>query len=87
MTPFEFLRLPVLNSISQGCDESIRERSLAEGIDPETELQTYVRAINLCTQNRPNDLTIGLHMCRGNWPSGIGVCSFRLTDRSKLSKL
>lgn len=58
----------------QGCDEGIRQRTLAEGIDPVEELKVYVRAINVCTQDRPTDLTISLHMCRGNWPSGAGVC-------------
>ena len=38
------------------------------GVDHETLLDTYIRAINVVTQGRPNDLTIGIHMCRGNYP-------------------
>lgn len=37
------------------------------GVDHEALLDTYIRAINLCTQDRPKDLTVGLHMCRGNF--------------------
>lgn len=37
------------------------------GVDHEALLDTYIRAINVITQGRPNDLTIGVHMCRGNF--------------------
>lgn len=37
------------------------------GVCHERLLDTYVRAINMCTQNRPDDLTISIHMCRGNF--------------------
>ena len=37
------------------------------GVDHEALLDTYIRAINVFTQGRPNDLTIGVHMCRGNF--------------------
>lgn len=39
----------------------------AAGVDHEALLDTYIRATNLCTQGRPADLCIGLHMCRGNF--------------------
>lgn len=39
----------------------------AEGTDHEALLDTYIRALNLCTQGRPDDLTFGVHMCRGNY--------------------
>ncbi|KAF8807333.1 UROD/MetE-like protein [Phlegmacium glaucopus] len=41
------------------------------GVDHEALLDTYIRAINIITQGRPNDLTIGVHMCRGNFTGGI----------------
>jgi len=41
------------------------------GVDHEALLDTYIRAINVCTQGRPNDLTIGVHMCRGNFKGGM----------------
>ena len=37
------------------------------GVDHEALLDTYIRAINVITQERPHDLTIGVHMCRGNF--------------------
>lgn len=37
------------------------------GVDHEALLDTYIRAINVITQGRPSDLTIGVHMCRGNF--------------------
>ncbi|KAF7310852.1 Methionine vitamin-b12 [Mycena chlorophos] len=42
----------------------------AAGDDPDALLNTYIRAINLCTAGRPEEflaLNIGLHMCRGNY--------------------
>lgn len=39
----------------------------AAGVDHEALLDTYIRAINICTAERPNDLTISVHMCRGNF--------------------
>lgn len=42
------------------------------GVDHQTLLDTYIRAINVCTRDRPDDLIIGVHMCRGNYK----VCAF-----------
>lgn len=41
------------------------------GVDPEKLLDTYIRSINVCTQGRPSDLRVGLHMCRGNYKVNI----------------
>ncbi|KAG6842269.1 hypothetical protein C0991_000239 [Blastosporella zonata] len=41
------------------------------GVDHEALLDTYIRAINVCTQDRPADLTVGVHMCRGNYKGGV----------------
>ncbi|KAK7059029.1 hypothetical protein VNI00_001653 [Paramarasmius palmivorus] len=43
------------------------------GVDPRALLDTYIRAINICTQGRPKDLTISLHICRGNF-KGLHFC-------------
>lgn len=37
------------------------------GVDHNALLDTYIRAINVCTRGRPADLTVSLHMCRGNY--------------------
>ncbi|KAF7306865.1 Methionine vitamin-b12 [Mycena indigotica] len=53
------------------CNEgTLRDMQLV-GDDSQALLDTYIRAINLCTKGRPQDLTIGLHMCRGNFMGGV----------------
>jgi methionine synthase II (cobalamin-independent) len=37
------------------------------GVDHEALLDTYIRAINVITQERPDNLTVSVHMCRGNF--------------------
>ena len=37
------------------------------GVDHEALLDIYIRAINVCVQDRPKDLRVGVHMCRGNF--------------------
>ncbi|KAG6919696.1 hypothetical protein DXG01_002642 [Tephrocybe rancida] len=49
------------------CSESMISGMEAEGTDHEALLDTYIRAQNLCTRDRPEDLIIGVHMCRGNF--------------------
>ncbi|KAJ7783714.1 hypothetical protein DFH07DRAFT_864652 [Mycena maculata] len=54
------------------CNDDMINGMEAAGVDHEALLNTYIRAINLCTQDRPGqDLNIGLHMCRGNFTGGI----------------
>jgi len=49
------------------CNEKMIAQMEAAGVDHEALLDTYIRAINICTAERPNDLTISVHMCRGNF--------------------
>lgn len=37
------------------------------GIDHAALLDTYVKAYNDCLKGRPADMTVGLHLCRGNF--------------------
>lgn len=53
------------------CDESMIVGMEKAGVDHEALLDTYIRAINVITRGRPDDLTIGVHMCRGNFKGGI----------------
>ncbi|KAJ7634237.1 hypothetical protein DFH06DRAFT_1003996 [Mycena polygramma] len=53
------------------CDEGMISGMEAAGVDHERLLDTYIRAINICTVDRPADLNIGLHMCRGNYRGGV----------------
>ncbi len=48
------------------CDESIRKLSRDEGDDPDKLIALYVDVLNRAIAGRPDDLTIGMHLCRGN---------------------
>ncbi|KAG6817997.1 hypothetical protein H0H87_009152 [Tephrocybe sp. NHM501043] len=47
-------------------DQMISEMEVA-GVDHEALLDTYIRAINVCTQDRPTDLTGGVHFSEGGY--------------------
>ncbi|KAK0464890.1 uncharacterized protein EV420DRAFT_926316 [Desarmillaria tabescens] len=49
------------------CNDGVIKKMKEMGVDPETLLDTYIRAINIITQDRPDDLVISVHMCRGNF--------------------
>jgi 5-methyltetrahydropteroyltriglutamate--homocysteine methyltransferase len=49
------------------CDAGIREEIAAAGTDPETLARRYVRLINDCIAEAPDGMTVGLHLCRGNF--------------------
>ncbi|KAK0245565.1 hypothetical protein EDD85DRAFT_783439 [Armillaria nabsnona] len=49
------------------CNDGVLEKMKEMGVDSETLLDTYIRAINVTTQDRPDDLVISVHMCRGNF--------------------
>lgn len=53
------------------CDENMICGMQDAGVDHEALLDTYIRAINSCTQGRPEDLRVGVHMCRGNFKVGL----------------
>ena len=41
------------------------------GVDHAALLDTYIRAYNNCLKGRPTDMTVGLHLCRGNFRAGM----------------
>ncbi len=49
------------------CDPAVRDTVAAGGQDPDSLVELYVDAINQAVANRPADLVIGVHMCRGNY--------------------
>ncbi|KAF9015093.1 hypothetical protein BDQ17DRAFT_1385892 [Cyathus striatus] len=53
------------------CNDDMISGMEAAGVDHEALLDTYIRAINICIQDRPSDLIVGVHMCRGNFKGGI----------------
>lgn len=49
------------------CDPAAREKVKAKGGDPDRLVDLYVAAINEAVKNRPQGVTVGVHVCRGNY--------------------
>lgn len=49
------------------CDPAIREQVRAAGADPEALVRRYVETLRRVLHDRPAGLTVGLHLCRGNF--------------------
>jgi 5-methyltetrahydropteroyltriglutamate--homocysteine methyltransferase len=49
------------------CDPKVRERLAGWGWDWRPLLARYIRAVNEVTRDRPPDMVVGMHMCRGNF--------------------
>jgi len=49
------------------CDPAAREKVKAAGEDPDRLVDLYVDAINEAVKNRPPQVTVGVHVCRGNY--------------------
>jgi methionine synthase II (cobalamin-independent) len=48
------------------CDPRAREAIRARGDDPDAILKTYASVLNRIVAAVPKDMTLGMHMCRGN---------------------
>jgi 5-methyltetrahydropteroyltriglutamate--homocysteine methyltransferase len=51
------------------CDPAQREVVRARGEDPDALLALYVDLINKAIAKRPAEMTVGIHLCRGNFKS------------------
>jgi 5-methyltetrahydropteroyltriglutamate--homocysteine methyltransferase len=51
------------------CDPKIREEWKAKGTDPDWLIAEYARMMRDSIADRPADMSIGMHMCRGNFRS------------------
>jgi len=51
------------------CDPKMRDGALERGDDPNELPRTYAALINDSLKGRPDDLTVGIHLCRGNFRS------------------
>jgi 5-methyltetrahydropteroyltriglutamate--homocysteine methyltransferase len=51
------------------CDPDIRARTRARGDDPDALTRLYCRLINDSIRDRPKDMTVCVHLCRGNFKS------------------
>ena len=51
------------------CDPKMRAAASERGEDPNELPKTYAALINSVIDGRPDDLTVGIHLCRGNYRS------------------
>jgi 5-methyltetrahydropteroyltriglutamate--homocysteine methyltransferase len=51
------------------CDEKMRESVRQIGEDPNQLPRTYAKLINDCIKDRPPNMTVCMHICRGNFRS------------------
>jgi 5-methyltetrahydropteroyltriglutamate--homocysteine methyltransferase len=49
------------------CDERLRTRIKRQGDDPDRLVDRYVELINAAVKFRPRQVTLGIHLCRGNY--------------------
>jgi methionine synthase II (cobalamin-independent) len=57
------------------CDEEWIKIQQAEGHDLERLFDMYIQAHNDVLVDLPKDLTVGVHLCRGNFPQGVHVAT------------
>ncbi len=51
------------------CDPAMRAGAVERGDDPDALPHAYAQLINSVIDGRPEDLTVGVHLCRGNYRS------------------
>ena len=51
------------------CDPAIRERTRARGDDPDALVHLYCKLVNDAIRERPSDMVVSVHLCRGNFKS------------------
>jgi 5-methyltetrahydropteroyltriglutamate--homocysteine methyltransferase len=51
------------------CDPVMRQGAIDRGDDPDTLPRSYAELINTALADRPDDLTVAVHLCRGNYRS------------------
>jgi 5-methyltetrahydropteroyltriglutamate--homocysteine methyltransferase len=51
------------------CDPAMRQGAVERGDDPDALPHAYAELINACVADRPDDLTVAIHLCRGNYRS------------------
>ena len=49
------------------CDPAARDKVHAAGEDPDRLVDLYIGAINQAVKDAPREMTIGVHVCRGNY--------------------
>jgi 5-methyltetrahydropteroyltriglutamate--homocysteine methyltransferase len=65
-----YLQLDEVN-LAYLCDPALREQIRARGDSPVTLPQVYAGMINAAMSDIPDDMTISMHLCRGNFRSSF----------------
>src|SRR6185437_1126316 len=65
-----YLQIDETNLPGHLSDPSLRERARAEGEDPDALVRRYAKLINDSVRDAPDDMTVCVHMCRGNYAGG-----------------
>ena len=59
------------------CDPKYRQQMIERGDDPESLASLYGALINTAISDIPDDMSVTMHLCRGNYKStfmGSGSC-------------
>src|SRR5690606_22387975 len=51
------------------CYDKIRAEKKAQGVDPDWLIDQYAKMMHDAIEDRPADMVIAMHMCRGNFKS------------------
>lgn len=51
------------------CDSEIRDQLRPQGLDPDALARQYFAVINRVLENKPDSMTVVMHLCRGNFRS------------------
>jgi methionine synthase II (cobalamin-independent) len=62
-------------NLSFFCDEVWIATCKEEGVDLDRLLQLYIDSHTAAVADLPAELRIGVHICRGNFPNGVGLAS------------
>jgi 5-methyltetrahydropteroyltriglutamate--homocysteine methyltransferase len=67
--------------IAMLCDARYRDKMVARGDDPDEQLHRYAELINTAIADVPSDMTVTLHLCRGNFKSTyMGAGGYETVD-------
>ena len=65
-----YLQIDETNIPGHLSDPTLRAAAQKEGEDPDALVERYAKLINDCVREAPDDMTICVHMCRGNHAGG-----------------
>jgi len=65
-----YLQIDETNLPGHLSDPALRARAIGEGEDPDALVERYAKLINDSVRDAPDDMTVCVHMCRGNHAGG-----------------